>query len=83
MENIRESPTRLDNARQAFRAVGAEIKDFYMTMEQYDMVIIWGAPDDATAAKAALAVGAKGSTRSETLRAFREDEYRKIIAALS
>ena len=82
MEKIRESPARLDKARQTFRELGADIKGFYTTMGRYDMVIIWEAPDDQTAARAALAIGSKGSTRSETLRAFREDEYRQIIEAL-
>jgi len=46
------------------------------------MVVISEAPDDETAAKVALAIGSKGAIRTETLRAFPEDEYRKIIAAL-
>jgi len=33
-------------------------------------------------AKAALAGGAQGFVRSETLRAFTEEEYRQIIASL-
>ncbi|MGO9566848.1 MAG: hypothetical protein ACLP5H_04835 [Desulfomonilaceae bacterium] len=34
-------------------------------------------------AKLALAVGSRGGTRTETLRAYPEDEYGKIIAALT
>jgi uncharacterized protein with GYD domain len=33
-------------------------------------------------AKAALAIGSLGNVRSETLRAFTEDEFRKIVASL-
>jgi len=33
-------------------------------------------------AKLLLSIGSQGSSRAETLRAFTEDEYRKIIAAL-
>ena len=33
-------------------------------------------------AKVALATGSKGGIKTETLRAFTEDEYRKIIASL-
>jgi len=54
----------------------------YLVMGQYDLVIIGEAPDDETVAKLSLAMGARGSIRTETLRAFTEDEYRKIIAAL-
>jgi len=30
MENIKESPARLDAAKKAFQAVGGEIKDFFL-----------------------------------------------------
>ena len=82
IENIKESPARLDRAKVAFRAVGAEIKEFYSVTGRYDMVIICEAPDDETVAKIALATGSLGNTRTETLRAFTEEEYRKIIAGL-
>ena len=82
VENIKESPARLDAAKQAFQAMGAELKEFYLVMGQYDAVVISEGPDDETAAKLALAIGSAGAIRTETLRAFTEDEYRKIIAAL-
>ena len=80
--NIKEGPARLEAAKQAFQAMGAELKEFYLVMGQYDEVVIAEAPDDETAAKLALAIGAGGAIRTETLRAWPEDEYRKIIAAL-
>ena len=82
IENIKQSPTRLDAVREAFKAMGAELKQFYLVAGQYDIVTITEAPDDETMAKCALAVGSKGNVTTETLRAFTEDEYRKIIAAL-
>ena len=51
-------------------------------MGQYDMVAVWEAPDEETAARAALALGAQDNVRSETMRAFTEDKYRRIVAAL-
>lgn len=82
VQNIKESPARLDAARSAFKAVGAELKAFYLTMGQYDAVVISEGPGDETAAKLALAIGSQGAIRTETLRAFTEDEYRSIIASL-
>jgi uncharacterized protein with GYD domain len=58
------------------------LKEFYLVMGKYDMVVISEAPDDEAAAKVALSIGAGGAVRTETLRAFTEDEYREIIAAL-
>lgn len=82
VEKIKESPARLDAAKQAFRAMGGELKEFYLVMGQYDAVVVSEVPDDATGAKLALAIGSRGAIRTETLRAFTEDEYRKIIAGL-
>ncbi|HYA42766.1 MAG TPA: GYD domain-containing protein [Syntrophobacteraceae bacterium] len=82
MEKIKESPARLHAFKQAVKSAGGEVKAFYMVTGQYDMVIVSEAPNDDAIAKVALATGSKGSVRSETLRAFTEEEYRKIIAAL-
>jgi uncharacterized protein with GYD domain len=82
VEKIKESPARLDRARQAFQAMGAELKTFYLVLGQYDAVVIADAPNDEVVAKLALAIGAQGNVRTETLRAFTEEEYRKMIAAL-
>ena len=62
--------------------MGADIKQIYLVMGRYDVVIISEAPDDETAAKLALATGMQGNVQSETLRAFTEPEFKKIVAAL-
>lgn len=80
--NIKDSPARLDAAKEAFRAFGAELKQFYLAMGRYDIVIVSEAPNDEAVAKAALAIGSRGAVKTETLRAFNEDEYRDIIDAL-
>jgi len=82
IESIKESPSRLDAGRKLFRELGVEVKAFYMTSGRYDVVLVLEAKDDAALARAALAQGAKGSLRTETLRAYTEDEYRKVIASL-
>lgn len=82
IRNIKDSPGRVEAARQAFRAVGAEVKEFFLVMGQYDTVFIVEAPDDEAVARAALKIGSLGNVRTETLRAFTEGEYRKIIAAI-
>jgi uncharacterized protein with GYD domain len=83
IENIKESPARLDKVKGAIRATGGEFKAFYLTMGRYDMVVISEAPNDETYAATMLAIGAAGAVRSETLKAFTEEEYRNIIAAMT
>lgn len=79
---IKESPLRLDSAKKAIEAGGGKLKHFYLLMGQYDMAIVVEAPDDAAVARINLSLGAKGSVRSETCRAFAEEEYRKIISSI-
>ena len=83
MQTIKNSPSRLDAGRKAFEKAGVKMKDFYMVMGQYDMVIVVDAPDDATLAKAALALASTGNIQTETMRAFPEDEYRKILSGIA
>ena len=83
IEDIKDSPSRLDAAKQGYQAMGGELKQFYLTLGQYDAVVIGEAPDEETAAKLALAIGSVGAIRTETLRAFTEEEYCHIIAGLA
>jgi len=82
IENIKEGPSRLDAAKKVIKAAGGEMKAFYLTMGSYDAVCISEAPDDAAYSKAILTIASKGAIQSETLSAFPEDEYRRIIADL-
>ncbi len=82
IEKVKESPKRLDAAKKAFQSMGAELKEFYLVMGRYDIIIISEAPDDETISKLALSIGSKGAIRTETFRAYTEGEYRKIIADL-
>ncbi|HXJ84568.1 MAG TPA: GYD domain-containing protein [Candidatus Methylomirabilis sp.] len=82
IETIKEGPARLDRAKQAFKAAGAELKAFYLVTGRYDAVALVEAPSDDVVARVVLTAGSMGTIRSETLRAFTEDEFRKIVASL-
>ena len=62
--------------------MGADIKQVFLTMGQYDLVVIAEAPDDETIAKFILATGSLGNVSTQTMRAFTEDEFRKIVAGM-
>jgi uncharacterized protein with GYD domain len=82
IRNIKEGPTRLEAAKKAFKAAGAEITAFYLGLGRYDAIVVTEGPNDETAARMALTIGSQGNVRTETLRVFNEAEYRKLIAAL-
>lgn len=82
IEQVKESPKRLDAAKTLFRELGVEIKSFHMLSGRYDMAIFVDARDETALARALLAQSARGGIRTETLRAFGEDEYRKILGSI-
>jgi uncharacterized protein with GYD domain len=82
VENMKESPTRLDAAKELFKSMGGELKAFYLAMGRYDAVVISEGPDDETATKLAMTIASAGAIRTETFRVFTEGEYRKIISEL-
>ncbi len=83
LQNIKQSPSRLDAGRKAYEAAGMKLTHFFMTTGPHDMVAIVEAPDDITLTKAVLATTAQGSLTTETCRAYTEDEYRQIIGGLA
>ena len=59
--------------------MGVKIVGHYLTMGQYDQIVICDAPDDETVAKVTLLVAGRGNVATETVRAFTMDEVRKLI----
>lgn len=81
IENIEDSPDRLDAARDLAESMGGEF-DWYLTFGEYDAVTIGEFPDDETFAQFALAVNRDGNVSTTSLKAFSEDEYRDLIAGI-
>ena len=83
MSTIKESPARLYAAKKSAEAVGGKVLAWYLTMGQYDAVLISEFPSDEACAKFTLSAGQLGNISTETLKAFSEEDYRKIIGSLS
>lgn len=83
VRNLKDSPSRLEAAKQAIKRLGGEFKSFHMTMGAHDMVVIYEAPSDEVSARYTLAIAQGGNLRTQTLKAFSEAQYRDIIGSLS
>lgn len=79
---MKESPDRLDAAKKAAEAAGGKIHAYYLTMGKYDAALVSEFPSDEAAARFMLSLGALGNVTTQTLKAFTEAEYRKIVASL-
>ena len=82
IRQVKDSPNRLDKARNALKEMGGQFKTVFMTMGDYDLVAIYEAPDDAVSARFTLMLGMLGNVRTTTLKAFPEQAYREIINSL-
>jgi len=80
IRNVKESPQRFDAFKKGVEAAGGKVIGFYLTMGRYDMVVIVEAPSDEAATTMILSVGRLGSVRTETMKAYPEEQYRGIIA---
>jgi uncharacterized protein with GYD domain len=83
MENIKDSPTRVEAAKQTVRKLGGEVKAFYAILgSEFDTLFIIEAPNDQKVGEMVMAVARSGFVRTRTNRLFNEEEFKAIIAEL-
>ena len=83
IRNVKESAKRLDLGKKKLKDMGGEIKAVYLTTGAYDMLAVVEVPNDAILAAYVLWLGSQGNLRTQTVKAFTEDEYRTVISQLS
>jgi uncharacterized protein with GYD domain len=73
---IKDPQDRIEAVRPAFKALGATILAGGYPLGEYDVLAVYEAPDDSTAAALALAIAAGGATRSaKTTRLLSGEEW--------
>ena len=82
VRNVKDSANRLDLGKKKLKELGGEIKAFYLTTGRYDMLAVVEVPNDVVLAAHLLWLGAQGNLRTETVKAFTEDEFRGIVGKL-
>jgi uncharacterized protein with GYD domain len=73
---------RVEEGERIIGAAGGSLVGVYVTLGRYDVVEIFEAPDDETAAEIILKLQQHGAEHTETLRAFTRDEAEEIIRKL-
>ena len=82
IRTVKDSPKRAQAARDLAKKVGVEIKQFYLTSGESDLLVIVESPNGDNVAKLAMALGSQGNIRTKTVRAWTEAEYEKLISEL-
>ncbi len=76
---VREHPERIREVTQEVESMGLKVLSQYCLMGQYDFLNVIESPDEATMARAAITLAARGTMRTTTLQAIEIDE---LIASL-
>jgi len=79
LQTLRSNPERLREVNRDVEELGARVLHQWMTLGNYDFVNVVEAPDEATIAKVSVVLGARGSSKLQTLTAIAVDDF---IAAL-
>jgi len=82
VQSMTDSPQRATQAAQMMEQLGGHMETILWTLGRYDLVVIFEAPDDATAAAIGLRTAQTGATRTEILRAFDAGEMAQILQKL-
>ena len=82
IREVGETLNRAGQAQAAAERMGGRMTTVLWTQGAYDLIGVFEFPDDESYTAFALAVGMRGSTRTETLRAFNAEEMQRILQKL-
>jgi uncharacterized protein with GYD domain len=74
-----ESAKRIEAFRQSVSDAGGRLIFLYMLMGEYDFASLIEVESDEIAAELMIRLGEKGNVRSQTMRAFTEDESKTLL----
>jgi uncharacterized protein with GYD domain len=73
---------RVEEGQRVIEEAGGNLIGVYVTLGRYDVVEIFEAPSDETAAEILMKLQRHGAEHTETLRAFTREEAEDIIRRL-
>ena len=79
MQTLKSNPERLRQVNQDVEELGCKVLHQWATLGEFDFVNVVEAPDIATVAKVSVSLGARGSTKIETLPALEIEDFLKTL----
>jgi uncharacterized protein with GYD domain len=77
---LKSNPDRLREVNRDVEELGAQVLHQWATLGEWDFISIVEAPDTATIARVSVTLGARGSTKIQTLSALTIDEFIQTIS---
>ena len=72
---LKSNPDRLREVNRDVEELGAKVLHQWATLGEFDFINVVEAPDEATIARVSVSLGARGSTKIQTLPALPIDEF--------
>ena len=82
IRTVKETTKRADGVRELAKKFGVEAREFYWTLGNYDLIVIFEAPDAASMMALEMSIGMSGNVRTHTLQALSREAMGTIIAKL-
>jgi len=80
VQTLKSNPERLRQVNQDVEELGAKVLHQWATLGAFDFVNVVEAPDVETIAKVSVALGARGSTRIQTLPALEIEQFSQTLS---
>ena len=78
----RDWPRRVDAQARLIESRGGHLRESYVTLGRFDVVLVFEAPSDEVATGIILNIAEQGQYTSETMRAFSPEEADAILRSL-
>ena len=75
VDSLKRNPSRLQQVNAQVEAMGARILEQWAVLGPVDFVTVIEAPDELTVARIAVEIGARGSTRIQSMPAIPVPEF--------
>ncbi len=80
IRNVQNAPERIKTTRSMIEKVGGKMQIF-LTMGEYDFVMVVEIPKDEDMAAVLLCLGSMGNVRTTSMKAWPESEAARILTA--
>jgi uncharacterized protein with GYD domain len=80
VQTLTSNPDRLRQVNRDVEELGAKVLHQWATLGEFDFVNVVEAPDVETIARVSVALGARGSTRIQTLPALEIDAFLRSLS---
>jgi uncharacterized protein with GYD domain len=82
IKTVKDATSRSEQGKAAIEQAGGRVIGSWWTQGAYDAVVVTEWPDDEAASVAALSYAMAGNVRTETMRAYTNEEMQRIVQRL-